>query len=264
MNIKTISVSVNYLDLLSYTWSFNQSEIADYTIITDPHDSNTLDFCQKHQIKSFVTNAFYQNGSKFNKAQALNEYFTNLDLDSTEWLLLLDSDIVINNVLSSFQNHYKNQTIDTIIVPNDITVGNGIPVYVGPKNNQKAKPKLIYPNNSNAHSSVHGSNDIPVEECLFSCHREIYKSKFDYINKVFEYEKCFFYGYFHLFHVDCIKDKILNKQPVFMSFDTAAVYDMIFAREYWAFPQKKTMNLAVHHLGPVGSNWEGRKSETWS
>lgn len=263
MNIKTISIAVNYLDLLSYTWSLNKSEIENYTIITDLNDQATSNFCKQNSINLFTTNAFYRNNAKFNKAESLNEYFSQLDLNSTEWILLLDADIVVNGVLSNFQKHYNEQTLDTIIISNDITVGTGIPVHVGPKQNLKIKPKIIY-DNLTTRKTIHGPNDVTAEECLFSCPREIYNSKFDYDNKVHEFEKCYFYGYFHLFHINAIKHKILNKEPVFMSHSTAAVYDMVFSREYWAFPQKKTMNLPVHHLGPIGSNWEGRKSETWN
>lgn len=262
MNIKTISVCVNYLDLLSYTWPLNKSEIQHYTIITDSKDIQTQEFCKKNNINLFITDAFYNDNHKFSKSSALNAYFKTLDIYSTEWILLLDSDIVLNNALNTFQHHLKEKTLDSIIIPNKNHMGTMIPMIIGTRKDINSKPRIIYNDIQNT-SNIHGPNDVSTNECLFSCAREIYESRKEYKHQQFVMEDCFFYGYFHLFHVDAIKDKLINNELVFNTYATAAEYDMDFAREYWAFPQRKTLNVSVHHLGPIEKNWKGRKSRKW-
>lgn len=262
MRIKTISIAVNYLDLLSYTWDRNKTELEDYTIITDSKDINTHKFCNHNGINLFVTDSFYRNKNKFSKSNALNEFFTSLNPQALDWILLLDADIVLNNTITTIKKHYQNQTLDSIIIPNDISVGNGIPLYVGGRN-KKNLSKLIYNDNYNK-TNIHGPNDMDITECLFSCSREIYENKLEYESKKYKLEKCFFYGYFHLFHMRSIIDAVKDNKNIFGNYSTAAEYDMDFARKYWAFPQKKTLNLSVHHLGPIGANWTGRKTEKWS
>jgi len=262
MNIKTISVAVNYMDLLGYTWVLNKSEIDDYTIITDLKDEPTHNFCKDNNINCYATDAFYNNNDKFSKSSALNEFFLSLDIESLDWILLLDADIVLNKSLERFKYYYNKQNLESIIIPNDSSVGNGIPLYFGRKKHTDSK--LIYNTNQDSNKNIHNPNDIPIEECLFGCAREVYECKTDYENKVSKLEKCFFYGYFHLFHVNSIREPLVARQNVFNYYSTADKYDMDFARTYWAFPQKKTLNFAVHHLGSIGTNWSGRKSETWS
>lgn len=261
MHIKTIAIAVNYLDLLSYTWDKNQKELEDYTVITDSKDTDTHKFCNDNGINLFVTDSFYSNNNKFSKSNALNDFFASLKPEDLNWILLLDADIVLNNTISIIKRHYKNQTLDSIIIPNDISVGNGIPLYIGSRNKNHV-PKLIY--NYENKTNIHGPNDIHITECLFSCGREVYENKTDYEFNKFKRENCFFYGYFHLFHVNSILDTMKNKKNVFNHYSTAAEYDMDFSRKYWAFLQKKTLNLSVHHLGPIGANWTGRKTEKWS
>jgi hypothetical protein len=263
MNIKTISVAVNYLDLLEYTWNYNKSEINDYTIITDSKDNRTQIFCKENDISCYSTDAFYLNGANFSKSNALNEFFLSIDINSLEWILLLDADIILNKSLERFKYYYNNQNLDSVIIPNDNSILGGIPLYFNKQKN--VNYKLIYNNNQNIkNNTIHGPNDLLTEECLFGCSREVYECKIDYENNVSKFEKCFFYGYFHLFHINAIKEKILSKQNIFNHYSTADKYDMDFASEYWSFPQKKTLNFTVHHLGPIGANWSGRKSESWS
>lgn len=258
MNIKTISISTNYLDLLSYTWSKNKAEINDFNIITSSIDRETQQFCLTNNIQFFATDSFYGENKSFCKASALNDYFHYLDLSNLEWILLLDSDIVLDGIIDMFIKHYNEQSLDSITKSSDPCVSTGIPVYIGKENKQNLHPKIIYENNNNSNTNIF------VNDCLFSCPRKIYNCKDDYKNNLFEIENCFFYGYFQLFHIDAIKSKLLNKENIFNTYGTASQYDMDFARDYWSYPQKKTLKYPVSHLGPIAKNWDGRKSEKWS
>lgn len=259
MNIKTVSISTNYLDLLSYTWPKNKTEIDDFTIITDSQDRETQKFCLNNNINFFATNSLYGDDKSFCKASAFNDFFYNLDSTKAEWILLLDSDIILDGVIDIFKKHYNEKSIDTIVKPSDTSVCTGIPAYIGKNNKKSLNPQIIYKN-----EDTNQNTDIFINDCLFSCSRKIYNCKNDYENNIFELENCFFYGYFQLFHIDAIKSKLEKKENIFNTYGTAAQYDMDFARDYWSYPQKKTLKYTVTHLGPIASNWTGRKSEQWS
>ena len=260
MNIKAVTVAVNYVDLLDYTWTRNKKELSSMCVVTDTEDRLTANFCEKNNLDIFRTDDFYKEESTFNKAAALNSFFANnIDPNKDEWILLLDSDIVLNNSISTIKEYFANKNLDSLVIPNDSSVGNGIPVYVG-KN--KKQPKIIYHNEPSL-NEIHNCYDIHINDCLFSCSRHIYNTRKDYETNNSQHEKCFFYGYFQLFHVNKIADKLKSSENIFIENNDASVYDMVFARTYWSFHEKKTLNLSVDHLGPIGANWKGRLSNRW-
>ena len=104
--IKTITVSVNYLDFLEFSHLANKAFIKDFTVITSKSDSPTQNFCEKHNINYYQTDAFFKNGCHFNKAEAMNEYLHSISLEELDWILFLDSDIVLNADISE-QMHNK-------------------------------------------------------------------------------------------------------------------------------------------------------------
>ena len=57
-NIKTIIVSVNYIDLLSFSYNMNKSLISDITIITSKSDHITQKFCKDRDIDCYSTDFF--------------------------------------------------------------------------------------------------------------------------------------------------------------------------------------------------------------
>jgi len=108
-NIKTIIVSVNYIDLLSFSYNMNKSLINDITIITSKSDHITQKFCNDLGIDCYATDAFFDNGCHFNKAQAMNEYLYSIPLEKLDWILFLDSDIILNQEIS---NSIHNQELN--------------------------------------------------------------------------------------------------------------------------------------------------------
>lgn len=104
MKLKTIIVSVEYLDFFAFSYNVNKHLIEDIIVITSNDDYLTQNFCKQHNISFHITDAFYSISSRignedayFNKAAAINDYLYSLpSLDELEWILFLDSDILLN------------------------------------------------------------------------------------------------------------------------------------------------------------------------
>ena len=132
-----LSASVNYLDYLSFTYLFNKNLFnkynLNYTIITDYKDDETYNFCTNNHINCYRTDAFYSFYGKdatFNRAGALNEFLRTSPEYASGWILLLDSDIILNEeVIDSFLN--SNQS--------DIFYGCGREFYLSHENYQQNK-----------------------------------------------------------------------------------------------------------------------------
>lgn len=101
-----VTVCVNYCDYLEMTWENNKEIISkfDYWVITDLKDKQTEQFCKNNRINLHKTDVFYQKGSSFNKGAALNHFFLNgsVNYKDIDWILLLDSDIILNKSIESF------------------------------------------------------------------------------------------------------------------------------------------------------------------
>jgi hypothetical protein len=104
-----VTVCVNYSDILEYCIHANKKELKNWWIITSPSDIKTIELCRKYGVSFFITDSFYKNNSLFNKAAALNDFFefikNEIKDESTEWILMLDADIIIydlnfNSILS--------------------------------------------------------------------------------------------------------------------------------------------------------------------
>ena len=111
-----ITVSVNYLDIFEYTYRLNQKILRDnyFYVISSEEDKHTQLFCLENNIQTHYTNIFYSNKSSFNKAGAINELIDKVYPQiNDEWILLLDSDIVINNSVSEF-NDLKDKNKQTL------------------------------------------------------------------------------------------------------------------------------------------------------
>lgn len=106
-----VTVCVNYLDFLEHSYLENKDVLQNhnYWIITSPEDSKTQKFCNLNNINYYITNEFYKNGNSFNKAAAINSLFYSNTINHTEWILLLDSDIVIKDVIDSAYNINKDK-----------------------------------------------------------------------------------------------------------------------------------------------------------
>jgi hypothetical protein len=231
MKLITITVCVDYSDILELCIQKNRKSLENWFVITSSNDTKTKDLCKKYSINCFVTDVFYDKGCIFNKAAAMNELLyvlqNNKTLDYFEWVLLLDADIILNDSIDKIISHYNvNKLHHSIVQP--------------------------IPKNYN------------IEDLFYSCQRKIFNSQNDFINNNGYLENIDFIGYFQLFHKSKILNDLQNNQNIFPEFPTACRYDDAFKYKYW--PDRHTyaeINSIVYHLGPIATNWEGRKTEVW-
>jgi hypothetical protein len=116
MKLLIVSVCVNYLDFLSFCFNKNKDSIQQhyYCIITNTKDVATQDFCSQNHINCFATDEFYHNNQPFNKGRAMNFFFKEFntaELDF-EYVLLLDSDCIFDNITDSRGNNVINSFLD--------------------------------------------------------------------------------------------------------------------------------------------------------
>lgn len=93
--LTAIIAAVGYDDILDITLSENSDKIDDIIVVTDTADVKITDVCKKFpNVTVCHTNAFYANGSKFNRGLAYN-LIMDWRMDTLDWVLLLDADIVL-------------------------------------------------------------------------------------------------------------------------------------------------------------------------
>lgn len=89
-----ITVSVEFHDFLERSLPWNAPRFDEMLVVTAPDDKKTADVVRQTKNASlFTTNAFYRQGSMFNKGWALDEAIDFLDTDS--WICCLDADTLI-------------------------------------------------------------------------------------------------------------------------------------------------------------------------
>lgn len=95
MNLKAITVCVNYADLLAKSLERWHTQTDRLVVVTAPKDHATRVLCDKHNVETFVTDLFYANGARFNKGAALSQAAITTGLRRYgEWMLTFDSDII--------------------------------------------------------------------------------------------------------------------------------------------------------------------------
>lgn len=93
MFIEAVVVCVNYSDFLAYTLPANKSQFNNMVVVTDTADMGTVSLCEKYNVRCIQTDAFYENGEKFNKAAGINVGLQ--ALQRKEWVVHLDADIFL-------------------------------------------------------------------------------------------------------------------------------------------------------------------------
>lgn len=91
--IRSVTVCVDYSDILELTLPYNKHFISETIIVTAEHDTRTIEVAQQHGAQCHVTDAFYRRNAAFNKFYAIEEA---LDVFGRHgWILLMDADIAI-------------------------------------------------------------------------------------------------------------------------------------------------------------------------
>lgn len=91
--MECIIISVHYDDFLSLTLPINKSHFDRVIVVTTPDDKATKAVCAGHGVEFAETDAFYENGARFNKGKGINKGLSLLPCK--DWIVLLDADIVL-------------------------------------------------------------------------------------------------------------------------------------------------------------------------
>jgi hypothetical protein len=92
MEVRALTVCVNYADFLALSIKRWMSGLTSLTVVTDLNDMATEELCSKHGAQLFRTNAFTRNGGIFNKGAAMEEGRQSFPFEG--WILFFDADVI--------------------------------------------------------------------------------------------------------------------------------------------------------------------------
>lgn len=120
MIIECIQVCVNYADFLAHTLPANKIHFDKMVVVTTSDDKETQRICEYHNVECVVTNAFYENGDKFNKGKGINAGLQKLSMDG--WVVHLDADMYLPPLTRSILqrldlDHFSIYGIDRMMCP---------------------------------------------------------------------------------------------------------------------------------------------------
>jgi hypothetical protein len=107
MKIEAVTVSINFSDYLREIVR-NKSLLDRWLIITHKDDKDTINLCKSFKLEYMLTKKIYENNAQFAKGKAINEGLQCLDRD--DWILHLDSDILLPQ---NFRKYLNNISLDT-------------------------------------------------------------------------------------------------------------------------------------------------------
>lgn len=230
MNELAIGITcVGYSDFLQLTLPQTLRYLGTPWILTAGSDDETKRCGERHGVPVYATEAWFDDGSPFNKARGLNSWLDSLDSRRTSWVLTLDADIVVPPSLIG-----------------DLTQLNRNYLY--------GVPRRVCAQKRAWNDFVTGSRewtsfelDVPriKNGKLWGLH--------DTTNAAAVY------GYFQLWHV---AGAVGARR--FVSCPTAALYDVLFALSFGDSHRINLPRQEVLHVGPIRENWSGRTSEKWA
>lgn len=90
-----VVVCVNYSDYFEHCLASCNDLFDKLYVVTDNKDTKTADLCsQYHFVELIKTDAFYKNGSSFDKAEGINAGLSRIPQKKSNWVLIFDADIV--------------------------------------------------------------------------------------------------------------------------------------------------------------------------
>lgn len=95
MESVAIITCVNYSDFLNLCLDSVTTKFNEVVVLTSKDDQETHAAAQYHRVRLIKTDAWYADGAKFNKAAALNECLSSIDVSKRRAIALLDADIWI-------------------------------------------------------------------------------------------------------------------------------------------------------------------------
>lgn len=91
-HISALSVCVNYAPLLRRSLALWRNTTENLLIVTAERDQATIELCRSLGVQTYLTDAFWENGAKFNKGLAMSRAYE--ELKPSDWMLFFDADIV--------------------------------------------------------------------------------------------------------------------------------------------------------------------------
>ena len=93
MRVEAVTISVGYGDFLAVTLPYNLHLFDHFVVVTTPDDKETREICRRYGVTVILTEEFYREGDKFNKARGINK---GLDqLSHKDWVVHMDSDVIL-------------------------------------------------------------------------------------------------------------------------------------------------------------------------
>lgn len=91
--LECVITSVGHADILAHTLPMNRHHFDKLIIVTAPEDKDTVRVCDYYGVKYHATDSFQSRWGHFCKGKGINEGLAKLD--KKDWILHLDSDIVL-------------------------------------------------------------------------------------------------------------------------------------------------------------------------
>lgn len=104
--INAVTVSIDYSDFLKHIVC-NKEQLDRWVIVTHISDKKTIEICKTNNLEFILSNDIYSKKSPFAKGKAINEGLRYLN--SKDWILQLDSDILLP---SDFRKYINEQILD--------------------------------------------------------------------------------------------------------------------------------------------------------
>jgi len=235
--VNAITVCVNYSDYLDITLARNVKEVDSFTVVTTSKDKATQEIARKHGAKVIISDRIHEGGAPFNKAKGMNDGLRTLP--KNQWVLILDSDIILPDGFMESINGY-------VLNP-------GALYYT----------KRWGPLEENLTPFLDGLDAGMTWHDLYWKHANKTKArKTDRLGNDVEH---FPYGYFQLWHPAAKSIGRLGERWYDEKYNTAEYADMVFGMKTW--PAEKVKSLPVPefdviHLphGAYKRNWKGRVS----
>lgn len=93
MRLEAVTVCVDYADFLAVTLPRNKDLFDHYVIVTTERDNDTREVCRRYGVTCILTDEFYRDEDKFNKARGINKGLDQLSHQG--WVIHLDADIIL-------------------------------------------------------------------------------------------------------------------------------------------------------------------------
>lgn len=229
MIVHTVIPCVHYDDYLRLTLAHNLAKLPHITILTAPDDLATVELAEEVGVEVFITPAWYD-GGPLNKGLALNEWLSARQaLDENEWLMVLDADILFP---------------PDCILPID-----------------NLDPKQLY--------SIRRRMCWDLDQFVKYLRGDLDLTQFPtYVPRIIDGKvwghrptsnPAALSGYLQLW---CPRHSVGHS--LFAPTGTAADYDVEFGLSFPEDMRSYIPDCDVLHLGPIGTNWSGRRSPLWS